>query len=291
MFTGSLVALVTPFHENLSVDLAALQELVEWHIEEGTDGIVVCGTTGENGALSEEEFIAVVETAIAAAKKRIPIIVGTGSLDTRKTVKNTEIAKCYGADGALVVLPYYNRPTEEGCVAHFQEAAKAGLPMIVYHHPGRTGIRLSPSDLSKIAKIPEVVAIKDAAGDLSHTLELLTVVDCPVLSGDDTLALPHLAAGCAGVVSIIANVIPKRWKEFIGMVREGQLEEGRKLFRELYGLARALVVETNPQGVKFALGEMGKCKPYLRLPLLLPRAKTQEEIRKNIPRSVESAWQ
>ncbi len=282
MIAGSIVALVTPFHENLEIDFDALEELIEWHIEEGTDLISVCGTTGESGTLSHEEFLRIVETAVKTARKRVPIVAGTGCLDTRLTVKKTVESKKLGADAALVVLPYYNRPTEEGCLAHFQEVAKAKLPLIAYHHPGRTGIKLSPAALAKICEIPEVVAVKDAAGDLAHTLELMKLTSVPIVSGDDILALPHLSVGCTGVISVIANLIPRRWKEFITLVRQGHLEEGRKLFQEVYDLARSLVIETNPQGVKFALGKMGKCKPHMRLPLIQPRPSTQSQIEKEL---------
>lgn len=278
MFQGSIVALVTPFHQNLSIDFAALEALIEWHIEEGTDAISLCGTTGENGTLSYQEFLAIIEKAVKVARGRVPIIAGTGCLDTCLTVKKTIESRKLGADGALVVLPYYSRPTEEGCLAHFQEVAKAGLPMIIYHHPGRCGIRLSPATLAKISEIPGVVNIKDAVGELSHTLELMNQTKTPLLCGDDTLALPHLACGTAGVISIVANLIPRKWKEFIVTLRNGELEEGRKMFQEFYSLCHSLVIETNPQGVKFALSKMGKCKPYLRLPLVMPRASTQLQI-------------
>ncbi|HSX04320.1 MAG TPA: dihydrodipicolinate synthase family protein, partial [Rhabdochlamydiaceae bacterium] len=140
MFTDSIVALVTPFHENLEIDFDSLEQLIEWHIEEGTDQISLCGTTGESGALTHEEFLAVIEKAVKTARGRVPIIAGTGCMDTRTALKKTVEVKEIGADAALVVVPYYNRPTEEGCLAHFQEVSKAGLPMIVYHHPGRTGL-------------------------------------------------------------------------------------------------------------------------------------------------------
>lgn len=285
MFAGSTVALVTPFDENLEIDFDSLSELIEWHIEEGTDYISLCGTTGESGTLSHEEFLAVIEKAVKTARGRVPIIAGTGCLDTRLTLKKTLEVKQIGVDAALVVIPYYNKPTDEGCLAHFKEVAKAKLPLIVYHHPGRTGLKLSPATLAKIAEIPEVKGIKDAAGDLSHTIELLTLTDVSILSGDDVIALPHLAVGCCGVISIIANLIPRRWKEFITAMRACDLKEGKKLFATMYDLAKSLVIENNPQGVKFALGKMGKCKPFMRLPLVLPRPSTQAQIEKELKRS------
>ena len=189
MFKGSIVALATPFDAQGNVDLKTLAELIEWHIESSTDAIVLCGTTGESPTLSPEETLSIFETGVLVSNGRIPIIAGTGSNHTAKAAELTEKAKEIGADGALVVLPYYNRPMPEGCFQHFQELSKIGLPMIVYHHPARTGIKLSIKALARIAELPNIAAIKDATGDLDHALELMHQIKTPVLTGDDSLAL------------------------------------------------------------------------------------------------------
>ncbi len=170
MFRGSIVALATPFTASREIDFPALEALVEWHVQEGTDALVICGTTGEAPTLSEEELLKVFKCAIAVAKKRVPIIAGTGSNDTKKTLHLTKEAKTLGADAALLIVPYYNRPTPQGCLAHFAEVAKAGLPLILYDHPGRTGVKLSSKTLLQILEIPQVVAIK-ASADIEVAIE------------------------------------------------------------------------------------------------------------------------
>lgn len=278
MFKGSIVALATPFTEQNEVDYKALHELIEWHMDSSTDAIVLCGTTGEAPTLSHEELVKIFKEGVIAAKGRIPLIAGTGSYDTRHALQLTEDAKRAGVDGALVVLPYYNRPTPEGCIQHFQVLSEVGLPMIVYHHPGRMGIKLPVKALARIADIPNVVAIKDATGDLDHTLELIHQIDIPVLSGDDTLVLPMMAAGAVGIISIVANIIPREWKILTTLMLADQLDEAREFFRRYYSLVKSMVLETNPQCVKYALSAMGKCSSKMRLPLIEPQEATKQQI-------------
>jgi 4-hydroxy-tetrahydrodipicolinate synthase len=278
MFKGSIVALITPFTEQGEVDYPALKRLVDWHAVEGTDAIVCCGTTGEAPTLSDEEQNMVFEIAIDVAKKRLPIIAGTGTYDTRKTVEKTAKAKALGAEGCLVVVPYYSRPTPEGCVAHYKEVSKVGLPTIVYHHPGRTGVWFSAEILVEIAKLPSVVGIKEASGGLELIAQIKQLSDIPVLSGDDTMAYAMMELGAAGVVSIVANIIPGQWKEMIHMFLQGD-KEGAKELDTLYApLCQAMVLETNPQCVKYAASLLGKCTSYMRLPLLLPRVLNRSAI-------------
>jgi 4-hydroxy-tetrahydrodipicolinate synthase len=285
MFRGSLVALATPFNEEGSIDFGALSELIEWHIESGTDGIVLCGTTGEAPTLSDEEMSALFKEAVLIAKGRIPLIAGTGSYDTRKAVKRTEEAANAGVDGALVVVPYYNRPTQEGCYLHFKEVSKVGLPIILYHHPGRTGTKLSVKTLAQIAELPCIAAIKDATGDLDHAVELMQTIATPVLTGDDGLVVPMMAAGAIGVLSIVANIIPREWKILTTLLLAEQIGEARDYFRRYYPLVKAMVLETNPQPLKFALGAMGKCSSALRLPLVQPQEAVQQQILKELARA------
>ena len=268
MFKGSIVAIITPFTQEGEVDFKAFKELVDWHISEGTDAIVCCGTTGEAPTLSSEEQLKIFKTAIDVSQKRIPIIAGTGTYDTRKTVDRTARAKELGADGCLVVVPYYSRPTPEGCIAHYTEVSKVGLPMIVYHHPGRTGIRLSAEVLAKISTLPSVVAIKEASGGLELIQEIRQISNIPIFSGDDTLTLAMMELGAVGGISIVANVIPKAWKEMIQSFLQGNRQQAKELDAEYASLVQSMVLETNPQCVKYAVSLLGKCLPHLRLPLL-----------------------
>src|SRR5690349_10373331 len=204
MFKGTIVALATPFTEHDQVDFRALCELIEWHIDSGTDAIVLCGTTGEAPTLSDTEQIAIFKEGVLASKGRIPIIAGTGTYNTNHCIEITDAAKKVGVDAALVVVPYYNRPTPEGCFQHFQAISKVGLPMVVYHHPGRIGIKLPVKALVRIAELPNVAAIKDSTADLDYMIELIQLTSLPILTGDDTLVLPTMAVGGAGVFSVVA---------------------------------------------------------------------------------------
>lgn len=278
MFKGSIVALATPFTEQNEVDYKTLHELIEWHVDSSTDAIVLCGTTGEAPTLSHEEQIKIFQEAVLAAKGRIPLIAGTGSNDTYQAMQMTEEAAKIGVDGALIVLPYYNRPTPEGCFQHFQALSKIGLPLIVYHHPSRTGIKLPINAMARIADLPHVVAIKEATGDLDYAIELMQQIDTPILSGDDTLTLPLMASGAVGVISIVANIIPREWKILTTLLLLDQLDEGRDFFRRYYPLAKTMVLENNPQCVKYALGAIGKCSSKMRLPLVDPQEMTKQQI-------------
>lgn len=278
MFRGSIVALATPFNIQGEVDFKVLSELIEWHIESGTDAIVLCGTTGESPTLSYQETIQIFKEGVLAAKGRIPILAGTGSNDTYKSVQLTQDAKEAGVDGALVIVPYYNRPTPEGCFLHFQELSQIGLPLIVYHHPGRIGIKLPVKTLARIAELPNIVAIKDATADLDYALELMHQIKVPVLSGDDSLIVPLMASGAVGVISIVANIIPREWKILTTLLLVDEVGEAREYFSRYYSLVKAMVLETNPQCIKFALGAMGKCLPTLRLPLIEPQEAAKQQI-------------
>jgi 4-hydroxy-tetrahydrodipicolinate synthase len=285
MFKGSIVALVTPFDAQGNVDFVTLSQLVEWHIESSTDAIALCGTTGESPTLSHEETLEVFRVAVAASQGRIPIIAGTGSNDTVKTIQLTKEAKEIGVDAALVVVPYYNRPMPEGCFQHFEALSQVGLPMILYHHPARTGIKLPVKALARILELPYMVAVKDATADLDYALELMQCTKTPLLSGDDSLLLPHMASGACGVVSIVANIIPREWKILTHLMLSDEVGKGREYFQRYYSLVKSMVLETNPQCVKYALSLMGKCLPSLRLPLTLP----QEEVLQQIEKEMQAA--
>ncbi len=283
MFRGSCVALATPFNADQSINLDRVRELVEWHIASGSQAIVLCGSTGEAPTLSDEEMLAIFSTGVDAARGRIPIIAGTGGYDTRHVVSLTEKAKELGVDGALVVEPYYVRPHPEGCFLHFQKICAVGLPIIYYHNPWRTGIKLPVSELARICTIPNLVAVKDCSGSLDYAIELMSQIAVPVFGGDDTLALPMLAAGAVGIISVIANVIPEEWQQFNALMLAGDLIAGRSLFYKLYPLIKAMTLETNPQCIKYALSLLGKSTSTMRLPLIEP----QEPARARIAQALE----
>ncbi|HKY99786.1 MAG TPA: 4-hydroxy-tetrahydrodipicolinate synthase [Rhabdochlamydiaceae bacterium] len=279
MFSGSIVALATPFTKDNAVDFPAFGSLIEWHIAEGTSAVVLCGTTGEAPTLSHDEQIKMIKEGVKISKGRIPVIAGTGGYDTRSSVMNTKAAKECGADACLIILPYYNRPTPEGCLAHFIEIGKTGFPMIVYHHPGRTGIKLPAKMLAQICEIPSVVAVKEASGDLDYAIELMQKTSRPLLSGDDTLTIPLMASGAVGVISIVANVIPREWVRLTALLASSSLAGAQEHFKRFYSLCKAMVLETNPQCVKYALSLMGKCQSMMRLPLLEPQEMHKMQIR------------
>ena len=282
MFHGSIVALVTPFTPQGEVDLDTFANLIEWHIEEGTDAIILCGTTGEAPTLSDQEQEALFRRAVQVSRGRIPLIGGTGTYDTRKSVEKTKKAKEIGLDACLVIVPYYNRPTPEGCYLHYQDVARSGLPVIVYHHPGRTGVTLSAGALTDIAKIPNIVAIKEASGGLELIKEL--DVDIPVFSGDDALTISMMELGAGGVMSVIANLIPKEWKEFVSTLEKKDFVQGRALHEKYLSLCNTIALEPNPQGIKYAMSLIGKCPSSFRLPLIEPRLENQEKIQSEINR-------
>ncbi|MCX6989941.1 MAG: 4-hydroxy-tetrahydrodipicolinate synthase [Chlamydiae bacterium] len=278
MLQGSIAAIITPFLENGEVDFIGFRNLVLWHIEEKTDALVICGTTGEGSTLSPEEQIELLRSAVREAKGRVPVIMGTGTNDTRVSARNTEAAKENGADGCLVIVPYYNKPTFEGCYEHFSRIANVGLPVIVYHHPGRTGIKFSAEQLSDLCLIPQVIGIKDASGDIQLAAEFMRISSASFFSGDDALTLPLIALGAKGVISVVANVIPGPWKELVASCIEGDYTRARVLLAKYLPLCNALFLETNPQGVKYAVSLLKRCEPYLRLPLIEPKEVVKEQI-------------
>ncbi len=276
---GSFVALVTPFTHTGVVDFRTLEELILWHIEEGSDGIVLCGTTGESPTLSTQEKLAIFETGVRVAKGKIVIVAGVGSYSTEDSVSLCLGAKALGVDGALVVVPYYNRPTPEGCFLHYEQLNRVELPMIVYHHPGRTGVKLSVETLERICSLSHVVGIKECSCDMSFAVDLFQTVKCPIFAGDDGLIVPMMASGACGIISVVANAIPRMWKELTTLLLDGHLGEAQMVFARYYPLISALGLETNPQPIKYALSLLGKCRPTYRLPLIPPAPSTQEAIR------------
>lgn len=282
MFSGSIVALITPFDAKGRVDKRALEKLVAWHIQEGTDGLVCCATTGEGSALSEREKRLVAEVCIQTAKKQIPVIVGTGLSGTELTVRLTEQMAKVGADGCLVVTPPYNKPSQRGCISHFREVAKVGLPVIVYHNPGRAAVRMTAEMIAELGKIPGVVALKESSHDLELIQKLRKLSGIPILSGEDDLTLETIRKGGVGACSVIGNVIPKAWKAVIQWALDGEWKKAETLANHCLQLCRALFLETNPQCVKFAMEWIGKAGGELRLPLVPVGAEIREKIKRAI---------
>lgn len=269
MFNGSMVALVTPF-KNGQVDRPSLEALVDFHLQNDTNGIVPCGTTGESATLSHQEHDDVIKAVIKAVNQRVPVIAGTGSNSTDEAVRLTREAERSGADGALMISPYYNRPTQEGIYQHYRKvASEVGIPIIVYNIPGRTGSKIEPETLARLAEIKNIAGVKEATGSVDQAIDVLRLCGdrLAVYSGEDSLIFSLMALGGKGVISTVANVAPKETAELTTACLMGNWEKGRELQLELIPLIRSLFIETNPIPVKTALSLMGKCSGDLRLPL------------------------
>jgi 4-hydroxy-tetrahydrodipicolinate synthase len=279
MFRGSFVALITPFTHSGRIDRKALSDLVEWHIQEKTDGIICSGTTSEACTLSDVEKNGILKICLEAASGRIPILAGTGTCDTRQSVRLTRAAKKLGASGCLVVSPYYNKPTKRGCVAHYREIAKIGLPIIAYNNPGRTGFAFPIDFIRELELIPEVVAIKDCSANLTFVEDVCRTSRLAVFGGDDDQAFPVLQKGCVGTISVIANAIPFGWRNMVHSALDRDFARAAQLFNRYYPLCKANFIETNPQCIKYIVSQMGRCKPVYRLPMVLPTAATQNALK------------
>jgi 4-hydroxy-tetrahydrodipicolinate synthase len=286
MFKGSFVAIVTPFR-NGRLDEEALRQLLEFQISQGTNGIVPCGTTGESPTLSHDEYERVIEITVETVNRRVPVIAGTGFNATDKTIEATRFAKKAGADGALIVTPYYNRPTPEGIYQHFAAVAQAvDLPIVVYNIPGRTGTNILPDTMARLATIDTVVGVKESTGSLQQAQEMIKQCGdkLSVLSGDDWATLPLLAVGGRGVISVTANIAPRQVATVISEWEKGNVAAARELHYKLWPIHSTLFIETSPTPVKTALGMMGKISPEVRLPLapmLLPNRAKLEAVLKD----------
>ncbi len=269
MFRGSVVAIVTPFTDDGAVDFDALAALVEWHIASGTNAILPCGTTGESPTLSHEEHEQVVARVVTMVNKRVPVLAGAGSNCTAESLRLVRHAERVGADGVLVITPYYNKPTQAGLLAHYQAVAAAtALPIIIYNVPGRTGVSILPETVAQLAAIKNIAGVKEASGSVDVASAILTSCNVDVLSGDDSLTLPIMAVGGCGVISVAANVVPDKMAALTRAVAKGDLATAEQLHRLLYPLCRALFIETSPGPVKAALAMMGKIRENYRLPLV-----------------------
>lgn len=284
---GSLVALVTPFTKKNELNLDGLKQNIEFQIKNKTSGFVPCGTTGESPTLSESEWTQVVRTTINTVKGRKPVIPGTGTNSTDKTIKLTQKAKDLGADTALVVTPYYNKPTQEGLYQHYRELVRAvKLPIIIYNIVGRTAVNMLPSTMARLHKeFPDtIIGVKEASGSLDQVSEIIRQCgkNFIVLSGDDALTLPILSVGGKGVISVIANIVPKQMAEMVESYLKGDDKKAVALNNKLYALSKAMFIETNPAPIKYAMSVLGMPSGKVRLPLVEPSAHNQKLIRKQI---------
>ncbi|KAB2832719.1 MAG: 4-hydroxy-tetrahydrodipicolinate synthase [Candidatus Dadabacteria bacterium] len=282
MFKGSIVAIVTPFRDG-RVDEKALGDLIDWHIANGTNAIVPCGTTGESATLDYDEHYRVIEVTVKAVNRRVPVIAGTGANATDETIMITKKAEELGADAALLVSPYYNKPTQEGLYRHYKAVAEAvGIPIVLYNVPGRTAVNMLPATVARLAEVRNIAGIKEATGDMKQVSEVIRLCGdkLAVISGDDFTTLPLLALGGRGVISVTANVAPREVSDMCLLWDEGKLEAARSLHYRLEPVNHAMFIETNPIPAKTALAMMGKIREEFRLPLCEMADANKEKLRK-----------
>ena len=281
-FEGAIPALVTPFRDG-AIDMDALRRLVETCIDGGVVGLVPCGSTGESATLTHAEHPEVVRAVVQMAKGRVPVIAGTGSNNTKEAIVLTRYAKRAGADAALVITPYYNKPTQNGLIAHFTAVAgSADIPVILYNVPGRTGVNMAAETVARLAEVPNIVGVKEASGNLAQICDILRMTPktfC-VLSGDDGLYYPMLALGAKGIISVVSNVAPKEMADLYDAFALGEVAKARDLHFRLWPLMQALFIETNPIPAKTALAMMGKIREEFRLPLCAMSAANRKVLAK-----------
>ncbi|MEW6713555.1 MAG: 4-hydroxy-tetrahydrodipicolinate synthase [Nitrospirota bacterium] len=282
MFKGSIVAIVTPFKNN-KVDEKAMGDLIEWHIAEGTNAIVPCGTTGESATLEYDEHYRVIEHTIKVVNGRVPVIAGTGANSTDETIMMTRKAKELGADGALLVAPYYNKPTQEGLYRHYKKVAEeVDIPIVLYNVPGRTAVNMLPETVARLMEAENIVAIKEATGNMAQVSDVLRLCGerITVISGDDFTTFTLMALGGKGVISVSANVAPRDVSEMCGAYEKGDIDKARSLHFKLEPLNKAMFIETNPIPAKTSLSMMGKIEEEFRLPLCPMSDENKGKLRK-----------
>lgn len=288
MLKGSLVALITPMNQDGSINYEQLHDLIDWHIENGTDGIVAVGTTGESATLPVEEHLAVIEATVKHVNKRVPVIAGTGANNTVEAIALSKAAEQAGADYTLSVVPYYNKPSQEGIYQHFKAIAEASsIPMIIYNVPGRTVVSMSNDTILRLAEIPNIVGVKEASGNIGKNIELINSVPegFAVLSGDDPTGLPFMLCGGHGVVTVAANVAPKLFADMCRAALEGDIATARRLNEQLIPIYNTMFCEPSPAAPKWGLSLLGKCEPHVRLPLVALTEDGQAKVRAALEKS------
>ena len=288
MLKGSLVALITPMNQDGSINYEQLHDLIDWHIENGTDGIVAVGTTGESATLPVEEHLAVIEATVKHVNKRVPVIAGTGANNTVEAIALSKAAEQAGADYTLSVVPYYNKPSQEGIYQHFKASAEAtSIPMVIYNVPGRTVVNMSNDTILRLAEIPNIVGVKEASGNIGNNIELINSVPegFVVLSGDDPTGLPFMLCGGHGVVTVAANVAPKLFADMCRAALEGDIATARRLNEQLIPIYNTMFCEPSPAAPKWGLSLLGKCEPHVRLPLVALTEAGQAKVRAALEKS------
>ena len=288
MLKGSLVALITPMNQDGSINYEQLHDLIDWHIENGTDGIVAVGTTGESATLPVEEHLAVIEATVKHVNKRVPVIAGTGANNTVEAIALSQAAEQAGADYTLSVVPYYNKPSQEGIYQHFKAIAEAtSIPMVIYNVPGRTVVSMSNDTILRLAEIPNIVGVKEASGKIGSNIELINSVPegFAVLSGDDPTGLPFMLCGGHGVVTVAANVAPKLFADMCRAALEGDIATARRLNEQLIPIYNTMFCEPSPAAPKWGLSLLGKCEPHVRLPLVALTEDGQAKVRAALEKS------
>ncbi len=282
MFQGSMVAIITPFDSEGRFDEESYRQLIEFQIENGTDVIVPCGTTGESATLDYEEHDQVIKACIDQVNKRVPVLAGTGSNATAEAIAISQHAKEMGADGVLLVSPYYNKPSQEGLYQNFKAIAESvAIPQVLYNVPGRTGLNMTADTTVRLAEIDNIVAIKEASGDITQASEIIARAGdkIDVLSGDDFLTLPLMACGAKGIISVTANIMPKQVKAMVTAIQEDRWADAKELHLELLDVHQVMFIESNPVPVKTTAALMGKCRTDVRLPLVEMQAGTLETLK------------
>jgi 4-hydroxy-tetrahydrodipicolinate synthase len=283
MFAGLTVAMITPFRDG-QVDFPALLKLVDWHVEQGTDCLVPVGTTGESPTLDHEEHERVIAAVTERAAGRIKVMPGTGSNNTREAIRLTKFAKRVGATGALLIGPYYNKPTQEGYYRHFAAVAEAvDLPLVLYNIPGRTASNILPETMARLARLGPIVGVKESTGSLDQASQIAALCDLTILSGDDSLTLPLMSIGARGVVSVVGNLVPRDMKALIRAIEAGQMAEALRWHRQLFPLCRDLLgAATNPIPIKTAMKLLGRDSGELRLPMCSMDAAAEGKLRQTL---------
>ena len=282
MLQGSLVALITPMNQDGSIHYEQLRDLIDWHIESGTDGIVAVGTTGESATLSVEEHLSVIEETVKHVNKRVPVIAGTGANNTLEAIALSQAAEKAGADFTLSVVPYYNKPSQEGIYQHFKTIAEAtSIPMIIYNVPGRTVVSMTNDTILRLSEIPNIVGVKEASGNVGSNIELINRAPegFTVLSGDDHTALPFMLCGGHGVVTVAANAAPKLFADMCRAALQGDIALARELNDRLTPIYDTMFCEPSPAAPKWAVSALGKCEPHVRLPLVPLTENGQAKVR------------
>lgn len=282
MFSGAITALVTPF-KNGSLDEATLKKQIGFQISSGINGLVPVGTTGESPTLDFDEHEKVIRITVEEAKGKVPVIAGTGANATTEALRLHKFAKEVGATAALSVNPYYNKPSQEGLYKHFMLLAdKVEIPIVLYNIPGRTGINMTPATIARLAKHPNIVAIKEAAGSCEQVTEIRSVCDLPILSGDDGLTLPFMSVGAVGVVSVASNLLPREVVQLVNLFKAGKLAEAAALHLKMFSTIKALFADGNPAGIKWAMKLAGMDSGELRLPVVEPMDSVKMALEKEV---------